>query len=407
MKKKYPALDGLVFPLSLYLIGLLALAIGNNFSAEARALVLLLEALRYGGNLIVQAFPLLMIIGIIGNRHQSSVPTAAGIICFFIFYLVNMFVCEQTYSSCYYFNGFGLSLEISDVLGGREQTYLPVNGGILISWFIIFNISRAYRKSRERMNYGLLNFINNDTIFFISVIFETILAAVAYSFVFRYAVRGIDSLLRNISTNRTEPIYMLFYGIIERIMELLGFGKVTRENFWFGSLGGNYLDNSGAMVLGDVNIWTLMLKSDTVLKGAGRFISAYYPLNCIIVPAWIISLLVQGNNRIEKQKIIGVGIIAIVSSLFCSSLLPLEFLLAAIAPMLLVIHILLTGVLYGVLEQYHIYLGYSFSGNPDYAYPGSLNELIYYLRKLDFNAAVIKALIIGAVFALIYVLITL
>ncbi|MBR0137195.1 MAG: hypothetical protein IJM15_02180 [Erysipelotrichaceae bacterium] len=407
MKKKYPALDGLIFPLSIYLIGLLLLAIGNNFSADNEVPALILEAFRYGGNLFVQAFPLLMIIGIIGNRHQSSVPTAAGILCFFIFYLINMFFSSQDYNSCYYFEGFGLSINIADVLGGRERTYLPVNGGLLISWFIIFNVSRAYRKSRERMNYGLLNFINNDTIFFISVIAETVLAAIGYAYGFRYIVNGIDSILKKISTNRTDPLYMFFYGIVERILEILGFGKVTRENFWFGSLGGNYLDNSGATFLGDVNIWTIMLQSDTVLRGAGRFIAAYYPLNCLIVPAMIITLLFQGNNKIEKQKIFGVGIVAIVASLFSSSLLPLELLLAVIAPMLLVMHILLSGALYGVLEQYHVYLGYSFNGNHDYAYPGSINELIYYLRKLDFNAAVIRILIIGAAFAVVYVIITL
>lgn len=392
-------MEAIVFPLSLYLIGLLLMAAGNSLNFENETLKFILGAFKYGGDFIIQSFPLLLIISIIGTRHQSSVPVSGAILCYFLFNIVTMFASPQTYHSCYYLDIFGLQVNLSTIIGGTTVVRYPINCGIITSVIIIIIITRTYRRSRNRMNYGLLNFISNDTLFFINAIVETVLAALITSFLFEYLVSGIDALLLRISSNRTEPQYMFLYGIVERIMDIFRFDQVNKEYFWYGSLGGNFLDNNGATVLGDVSIWTSQVQNDNVLRGVGRFITPYYSLNCFIVPAVILALMLQGNNKIEKQKILGVGILAIISSLLCSSLVPLELLLVATAPLLLTIFVLISGGLYGLFEFSRIYLGFNYTGAVNYGYPGTLPELIYYLRRINYNPTAVKVVAISAIAA--------
>lgn len=405
MKKWYSIYDEVKFALSIYMIGLLMAGIANVFTANTAFFRIVLIIFKYTGNLIVQLYPLMIVINAVGIKHQSSVPTATAIICYVLFNIVTMFTANQSYASGYYLRLMGMSINMAD-FGESTLIRYPLNGGIITSIIVIIIANNNYRRSRKRMNYGILNFISNDSWFFVCAIIETVAFAICFSYMYGYFVTGLDWLLKLISTNKTKPVSMAAYSFTEKVLELLGLGQITKDYFWFGALGGNYLSNTGSTVLGDINIWTNQYAAENIGKGVGRFVTGYLPMNNIIVPVFAIVIALQGNNRIEKQKIIGVALVAVIISMIAGTLLPLEMFLAITAPVLLCFHLAASSAMSGIIEYNRLYLGHSYTGIEKYALPGSIKDLLTYLNRLDFYHIAIRIVIIGACFAAAYALFT-
>jgi len=120
-----------------------------------------------------------------------------------------------------------------------------------------------------------------------------------------------------------------------------------------------------------------------VEKGVGRLITPYYVINLFIVPSLIIGIYLHYTNRQHRQRVTGLFILTIITSLLSSSLVPLEFFLLISAPELLGFHVVLSSMLYGIFDVAGVYLGYNYSGVLAYATPGALTSLLGYLSYPD------------------------
>ncbi len=377
MKKSwYATREGLTAPLVMYFVALILLGIGNNFSSSNETVSLLLYALRYCGGLIKMFFPLVVTINVIGKKHQDSVPIIAGVISYVLLHVVTMFVADQNLPSSFY-NSFILSTSVS----GRERA--PLNMGLLASLIVVVLIILLYKHSRQRLNYGLFRFIDNDSWFLLLVFVATIIIGVGISLIVPYFYTVLEAVLNFIAENSSNPAALFIYGLLERVMEIAGVENILHESFWFGNLGGNWLSSSGAIYVGDINIWTAQLSENMIQAGVGKYITPYYVINMSIVPAIMIGIYCQYSNKMDRRRVLALLLLAIATSLCSSSLVPLEYLLIIISPTLLVMNTIVSSTLYGVFMMISLWLGYSFNDALIYATPGTIIEFIDLIKYMS------------------------
>jgi len=400
MKKAwYSRMEGLKGPLVMYFIGMILLGVGNSFTTTNEIIASVLEAMKYTGGLIKTLFPFFLVINVIGKSHEDSVPILGGVFSYIVLHLTTMYVAPQNLSSSYY---SALGDGLLNIVG-QEFNKAPINLGIVASILVIAMVTAIYKLSRQRFNYGLFTFIDNDSWFILMTIVASILCGVLLSWGFRYFVNAANAVMTFVSGNSTNPGALFVYGLMERVMEICGVDEIIHSSFWTGLFGGSWVDAAGTTYYGDVNIWTAQLAQGSVQLGVGKYITPYYIINMFVVPAFILALLLQYSNRIERNRIIGLAILAVLVSLMAGCLLPLEYLLLLTAPALLVCLILLTSALYLVMSMLEIYLGFSFSGALVFATPGTALEFSRLSSYLGQNT-LRTFLIVGFVFLVISIL---
>ena len=403
MKKAwYATRDGMQAPLAVYFIAVIMLGIGNTFTTESITLGLLLSALKYCGALIKVLFPLFVVINVLGKRHQDSVPIIGGVVSYALLHVVTMFGADQTLPKEYYFTLDAGGTYLYSTIGR-----LPLNMGLVASLIVIVLVITLYRSSRQRFNYGILRFIDNDTWFIIEVLLATLVVGAVISWSYPHVVNAVDVLMAFVSGNSNNPAALFIYGIAERVMELFGLENIVHEHFWFGSLGGNWLSSNGATYIGDVNIWTAQLAANSVQPGVGKYITPYYVINLAIVPATLIGIYCQYSSKLQRRKMLGLFLLAILSSITSSSLVPLEYLLLIISPALMIINIVLTSTLYGVFIKLGIWLGYNYTGPATYAMPGTifnfLDLLKYMSRRKIAEFGAVSAVYFALTFGIVWI----
>lgn len=392
----YSNYESIKGPLVMYLIAMILLAIPNIFSSTNEIVVTILVAFKYAGGLIKTLFPIFVIINIIGKRHEDSVPVLGAVTSYVLLHLVTMFLARQDFDSCYYTSlGTGL---LNGIQGNNRR---PINMGLFASLVIIFIVILTYKLSRQRFNYGILTFIDNDSWFLIICSLVTIAVGVVISLVFPYAVNLLKTIMNFISRNSANPAALYVYGLTERILELFGLEDILHNGFWIGGYGGNWLDNTGTLYVGDVAVWTAQMTKGMVEVGVGKYITPYYIINMFICPALIIGIYCQYSSKIERRRLLGLSIIAIAVSMTSSSLVPLQILLLFISPLLLFIHILLSSSLYMLFSILEIYLGYFYSDALAFAIPGTIVEFVKMAGLLG-DQSLKRVLMIGGGYFVVY-----
>jgi len=220
------------------------------------------------------------------------------------------------------------------------------------------------------------------------------------------AINFISYVMKTIAMDITSPINLFIYGVFDRVMSMLGLGSIVHKFFWFGSYGGSWISSSGFNYFGDIGIWTAQQSAMIVSNGAGRLITPYYLLNFFAVPAIVIVSWISFSDPNERKRYFSFMFVAIIVSVLFGSLLPFEFFLFLTSPLLLIIHLLATGMLFGLLQSLEVFIGYSYNGNQALANPGSLFDLIAYFNDTYTRGTLYLFLIVGAVVFVFYFLVS-
>ena len=392
MKKLwYSTHNGLTAPLIMYFVAIILLGIGNTFTSNNELLSLLLGICQYAGAVIKAFFPLFLVINVIGKRHEDSVPIVGGLISYFVIQIITMFFGTQTLPVYYYtFSPLG------NFFGVTINRY-PYNLGIVCSVLAILIVIFIYRLSRQRLNYGIMRFIDNDGWFIILTIIVSGLLGFVISYVYPFYADLLERTMNFLSDNSTNPACMFLYGIMERFHELAGLQDIIHRNFWFAGFGGSWMDPSGTSYVGDVNIWTAQLAQGSLQPGVGKYITPYYIINIMYIPGLVVGLYTQYSNRLDRMRQLGLLIMVIMASLLSGTLLPLQYYLFIISPALLFSNIVVTSLLYGLFSSLKMSIGYNFSGPLLYATPGTLPGLIEIFPRFGRNT-IITLVLIGVAF---------
>lgn len=365
------------------------------------------ETLQKSGQFIIVNFPFLFLIRLVARKNGTSVTIMSALVGYIAFLITTMLVCSSSLTSTAYSSILGLSLTKSNIASYTGITKYPLQTGLIGALCVVGVTLLSFNQSKKRNEYGLFSFVSKETMCVILTLLYSILVGVVISFLWPYVMMCVDKLVNFISADTTNPVNLTLYGILDGLLSTFNLGTWIRNPFWYNIQGGSWVGVSGSIASGDVGVWSAQILANSVTGQAGRFITPYYVLNIFAVPGIIWAMCTLETNPIQKGKVRTLCIIATIVSMVSGTLLPIELMLLFLAPLLYVLHIAMTGVLFGVLQGFHIYLGFNSTETSTMtSLPGTLPELITYVTNDNLRNTILLLLIVGAITLVVYFFVT-
>jgi len=202
-----------------------------------------------------------------------------------------------------------------------------------------------------------------------------------------YAQNGIDAFSHSIIS--LGEVGTFIYGTLNRLLIPLGLHHILNSVFWF-QLGDFSYIKDGATVIANGDLSRFFAGDPT----AGIYMSGFYIIMMFGLPSMALAIYLTTPK--ESRKKAGAILFGVAFTSFLTGITePLEFLFMFEAPLLYLIHALLTGVALATAQFMDIHHGFGFSA-------GLFDYLINY--KLAQNPLLIIP--IGLIFAIIYFIVS-
>lgn len=410
MKYWHSLYEILTFPIGVLIFAIFLLGASNLVTNPAFSYMiqidneyvsLLADSLLRIGQFIVVNFPLIFLIRLVTRRAGSATTIISAFAGYVAFVTFTMFFTRTDLPSTAYSTILGISAI------GQSQTRYPIQTGIIATFFVALSTLSSYNASRRRSEYGFFSFINKDVYCVMRTALLSAIAGIIVALAWPYFIKGFSRVLTFISSDTTNPINLMLYGMLDRFMSVLNLGTLIRTPFWYNTSGGSWINMGGVSIAGDVNIWTEQFASSSLTGMTGRFITPYYVLNIFAMPGFLWGLYFLQTDRLERGRIRLYFVLVTIISMVTGCLLPLEITMLLLCPLLFFIHLAYTGILFGVFQAMHAYLGYQYTGTSTItALPGTLFELIQYAMNSVLTNDVIRVVVVGIITFVIYLLLT-
>ena len=206
------------------------------------------------------------------------------------------------------------------------------------------------------------------------------------------------------------PIGTFLYGLIERALIPFGLHHIFYTPFWYGSFvdgqviidgawqtiqGANYayfaqLGNMQSIVGADADTMS------TIVSGTTRFMAGKFPFMMFGLPA--AALAMYHTAAPNKKKIVGsILVSAAFTSLLTGITEPLEFTFLFVAPVLYVVHCIMAGLSFFLMDILNVFIGMTFSG-------GLIDFTLFGILPAGAGVPTnwIRAILVGAGYAVVY-----
>lgn len=402
--------EQLQFPIKTMFFSSFLIAIGSLFvnpyissfiNLENTLILTISQILLASAGIILSYFPFYIFIKLLAHNKNEQNIVLTGVISYLVFTVV-MSVLTPTNLPVALYKSFG---DIQ-LLGETQGVY---NTGIFGLIAIYFTVNFAYETTRDSKLISLVSYIDRDTVRFIYAVLASVLIAIGFVYLWPIVTDSIYKVMTFIATDVNNPMTMFAYGAFERIMTLFNLESIVHQEFWFGSLGGTWVDLNGVNFNGDIAIWTAQLNNSVNVLGtsdAGRFTSAYYVLNIFAIPGYLLAIYSTFTNKKYLKRNILVLSLAVLISMMSGILLPVEILMLVTSPMLYLFHLFFTSLIFAVLSGLSIYIGFSFTGSLISSNPGNIIDLFFVLRKQAMLNKVMILILIGLFVFIIYFIVT-
>lgn len=258
-----------------------------------------------------------------------------------------------------------------------------VNMGVFVGIIIGVLAGTLYNRFYDIKLPEFLGFFGGKRFVPIITAVAAIFVGVLAGYFWHYAQGAIDAF-SNMIIGLNE-VGTFIYGTLNRLLIPLGLHHILNSVFWF-QLGEYTHLKDGVEVVANGDLHRFFAGDKT----AGVYMSGFYVVMMFGLPAmaYAIYLNTPKNYRTKAGAILaGVAF----TSFLTGITEPLEFLFLFVAPLLFVLHALLTGLALAVAQMLDIHAGFGFSA-------GFIDYVINY--KLATNPLLILPL--GTVFAMIY-----
>ncbi|MBR3128314.1 MAG: hypothetical protein IKF35_08680 [Solobacterium sp.] len=416
MRNWHSLYEVLQFPIGVLFAAMFLLGLGNLLSNPAFSslisvhntiILALAEAMIRIGSFLVTNYPLLFLIRLVTRKAGSATSIISALSGYVTYLVMTMCFAPGSLPSTAYSSILGLSTASVNVVGATGGVRYPLQTGVFAAAIVSALTLWCFSRSRHHSEYGLFSFISKDVWCVIQTVLVCMLAGAAMAFVWPYVIRVLQSQIRFISTDTTNPMNLMMYGILDRVTSVLNLNAVLRNPFWYGVSGGSWISMAGANLIGDVTIWTAQLSSSNLNGMAGRFITPYYVLNIFALPGMLWGMFSIRTDKVDRRRMLMFYIVATLISMFAGVILPLELTLVLLCPLLFAMHLLCTGIFFGVFQAMHVYLGFNYTGSGTMAVmPGTLPEFLTYLANPHLRRATMTVALIGACSFVLYFFMT-
>ena len=206
------------------------------------------------------------------------------------------------------------------------------------------------------------------------------------------------------------PIGTFLYGLIERALIPFGLHHIFYTPFWYGSFvdgqvmvdgawqtvqGANYayfaqLSNMQSIVGADANTMS------TIVSGTTRFMAGKFPFMMFGLPA--AALAMYHTAAPNKKKVVGSLLISAAFTAFLTGITePIEFTFLFVAPVLYVVHCIMAGLSFFLMDILNVFIGMTFSG-------GLIDFTLFGILPAGAGVPTnwIRAILVGVVYAVVY-----
>lgn len=206
------------------------------------------------------------------------------------------------------------------------------------------------------------------------------------------------------------PIGTFLYGLIERALIPFGLHHIFYTPFWYGSFvdgqviidgawqtiqGANYayfaqLGNMQSIVGADADTMS------TIVSGTTRFMAGKFPFMMFGLPA--AALAMYHTAAPNKKKIVGSLLVSAAFTSFLTGITePLEFTFLFVAPVLYVVHCIMAGLSFFLMDILNVFIGMTFSG-------GLIDFTLFGILPAGAGVPTnwIRAILVGAGYAVVY-----
>ncbi len=258
-----------------------------------------------------------------------------------------------------------------------------VNMGVFVGIIIGVIAGTLYNRYHAIKLPEFLGFFGGKRFVPIITALSAIGVGVLAGYFWHFAQSGIDAFSNAIIG--LEETGTFIYGTLNRLLIPLGLHHILNSVFWF-QLGEYTYLKEGVQVVANGDLHRFFAGDKT----AGVYMSGFYLIMMFGLPAMAYAIYL--NTPKEYRKKVGAILAGVAFTSFLTGITePLEFLFLFVAPLLFVLHALLTGLALAAAQMLDIHAGFGFSA-------GFIDYVINY--KLATNPLLILPL--GAVFALIY-----
>lgn len=254
---------------------------------------------------------------------------------------------------------------------GIETLQTSILGGILIG----LSTAYLYKKFHDiKFSNFSSDFIRLHFLLVINIM-ASIIIGLIIAFVWPPIGSLIVSLGEVVASNGTHPLYILLYGVVERLLTPFGLHHIFYYPLWYTELGGIYTSIDGLVTMGDQQIWFQQLSDYTTYgyeamienvqaQGAllsGRFMSGKYPFIIFGLPAAAYGLYQEATSE-RKKAIGGLLLVATLGCVLTGITEPIELAFLFVNPILYLIHALLSGLSFMLMYLFNVHVGMEFSG---------------------------------------------
>ena len=258
-----------------------------------------------------------------------------------------------------------------------------VNMGVFVGIIIGVLAGTLYNRYHEIKLPEFLGFFGGKRFVPIITAISAIGVGVLAGYFWHFAQNSIDAFSNAIIG--LHEIGTFIYGTLNRLLIPLGLHHILNSVFWF-QLGEYTYMKEGVEVVANGDLHRFFAGDKT----AGVYMSGFYVIMMFGLPAMAYAIYL--NTPKSSRKKVGAILAGVAFTSFLTGITePLEFLFLFVAPLLFVLHAILTGLALAIAQTLDIHAGFGFSA-------GFIDYMINY--KLATNPLLILPL--GALFAFIY-----
>ncbi|MGC9351074.1 MAG: PTS transporter subunit EIIC [Sulfurovum sp.] len=260
-----------------------------------------------------------------------------------------------------------------------------VNMGVFVGIIIGAIAGTLYNRYHAIKLPEFLGFFGGKRFVPIITAISAIGVGVLAGYFWHYAQGAIDSFSNLIIG--LEETGTFIYGVLNRALIPLGLHHILNSVFWF-QLGEYTYLKEGVETVANGDLHRFFAGD----KSAGVYMAGFYVVMMFGLPAMALAIYLNTPKSYRKKA--GAILAGVAFTSFLTGITePLEFLFLFVAPMLFLLHALLTGLALASAQMLDIHAGFGFSA-------GFIDYLINY--KLATNPLLLLPL--GGVFAVIYFL---
>ena len=372
------------------------------------AVTAILTVMKNIGDIIFGNLPLLFAVGVAVGLAKKDKGTAALASVF------GFIVMNQVISTL-----LGLGVTQLGVLTpdnvGEYGTYVTTNLGIFTLNMSVFGgiitgiVTASLHNRFHTIQFPpVFGFFSGSR--FVPIITSLVMALVGAVLAFAWPlVQDGISVIANL-VREAGTIGTFFYGLIERALIPFGLHHVFYTPFWYGSFveAQVLVNGSFQTVAGANTAYFVQLSSMTDLVGASasvmndivsgttRFMAGKFPFMMFGLPAAAFAMYRAALP--SKKKVVGSLLLAAAVTSFLTGITePLEFTFLFVAPVLYVVHCVLAGLSFMLMDIFNVFIGMTFSG-------GVIDFSLFGLLPAGAGVPTnwIWVLVVGAIYAVVY-----